>query len=123
MNDRPRPLRVLDQVSSRLAAAPRCLSFKPGEDFETWREAFKRKVLELLGPFPEPVPLHVETIERDLKVKAGDTSEDGQFTLDTVNCLGACALAPLVVADGDYHGKMSQKNVGKLLQTLDKEEE
>ena len=60
-------------------------------------------------------PLVVDTIKRFLKVEAGDTTEDGLFTLDTVNCLGACALAPLVVIDDDYHGKMDQKKVTKLL--------
>ena len=60
-------------------------------------------------------PLIVETIERDLKIKDGETTDDGMFTLDTVNCLGACALGPLVVIDGEYHGKVKQNNVGKLL--------
>ena len=60
-------------------------------------------------------PLVVDTLERGLKVKSGDTTGDGQFTLDTVNCLGACALAPLVVIDDEYFGKMDQKKVDKLL--------
>lgn len=60
-------------------------------------------------------PFVVDTIERKLKIKAGGTTEDGNFTFDTVNCLGACALAPLVVIDDEYHGKMDQKKVGKLL--------
>ena len=37
----------------------------------------------------------VDTIERELQIKAGETTQDMQFTVDTVNCLGACALAPL----------------------------
>lgn len=60
-------------------------------------------------------PFVVDTIERQLNVKAGTTTEDGEYTLDTVNCLGACALAPLVVVDDEYHGKMDQKKVEKLL--------
>ena len=60
-------------------------------------------------------PLIVDTIERDLNIKDGETTEDGMFTLDTVNCLGACALGPLVVIDGEYHGKVKQNKVGKLL--------
>ena len=61
-------------------------------------------------------PFVVDTVERELKIKAGETTEDGFFTLDTVNCLGACALAPLVIVDDEYYGKMDQKKVIKLLQ-------
>jgi NADH:ubiquinone oxidoreductase subunit E len=58
----------------------------------------------------------VEAFKRELKVEEGETTEDGQFTFDTVNCLGACALAPLVTIDGDYYGKTKQNKVGKLLE-------
>lgn len=57
----------------------------------------------------------VEEIERKLDVNAGETTEDGKFTLETVNCLGACALGPLVVIDGDYHGKMDPRKISRLL--------
>ena len=68
-------------------------------------------------------PFVVETIERELKIKAGETTDDGMFTLDTVNCLGACALAPLVVVDDEYHGKMDQKKVAKLVEEQKKDAE
>jgi NADH-quinone oxidoreductase subunit E len=60
----------------------------------------------------------VETLERDLQIKAGETSRDGSFTLETVNCLGACALGPLVTVNGEYHGKMDQKKVARLSKSL-----
>ena len=60
-------------------------------------------------------PFVVDTIERELKIKAGETTDDRLFTLDTVNCLGACALAPLVIVDDEYYGKMDQKKAIKLL--------
>ena len=59
----------------------------------------------------------VEAVERDLGVKVGDTTPDGEFTLETVACLGACALAPLVVLDEDYHGKMDSRKAGRLLKS------
>lgn len=68
-------------------------------------------------------PFVVSTIERELGIKAGETTPDGRFTFDTVNCLGACALAPLVVIDDEYHGKMNQDTVRKLLNDLKKESE
>jgi NADH:ubiquinone oxidoreductase subunit E len=58
----------------------------------------------------------VDLLERELNVKVGETTEDNEFTLDTVRCLGACALAPLVLFDGEYHGKMDQKGMTKLLE-------
>jgi NADH-quinone oxidoreductase subunit E len=57
----------------------------------------------------------VDVIERELNIRASETTEDGNFTLETVNCLGACALGPLVVIDGEYHGKMDQRKIAKLL--------
>lgn len=60
-------------------------------------------------------PLIVDTIERELNIKAGETSADGEYTLDVVNCVGACALGPLVTIDGEFHGKMTQKTIKKLL--------
>jgi NADH-quinone oxidoreductase subunit E len=63
----------------------------------------------------------VDTIERDLQIKAGETSKDGNFTLETVNCLGACALGPLVTVNGEYFGKMDQKKILKLSKSLRQE--
>jgi NADH-quinone oxidoreductase subunit E len=60
----------------------------------------------------------VESLERDLGIARGQTTSDGEYTLDTVNCLGACALAPLVVADEEYYGKMDQGKLEKMRKVL-----
>lgn len=52
----------------------------------------------------------VEELERELEIKAGESTPDLEFSLETVNCLGACALGPVIVVDGKYHGQM---NIGK----------
>jgi NADH-quinone oxidoreductase subunit E len=57
----------------------------------------------------------VENFERALKVKAGGTTADMKFTLETVNCLGACALAPLVRVDQKNYGKMSGDKIAKII--------
>ena len=57
----------------------------------------------------------VEEIERILDVCVGETTPDMQFTLETVRCLGACALGPVVVVNDEYHGHMDVKKVGKLI--------
>ncbi len=51
-------------------------------------------------------PAVLDEVERRLCIEPGETSEDMQFTLETVNCLGACALGPIMVMDGEYHGQM-----------------
>lgn len=53
----------------------------------------------------------LEELERRLDVERGKTTRDMKFTLETVNCLGACALGPIVVMDGKYHGQMSPGKV------------
>lgn len=63
-------------------------------------------------------PLVVDTAARELGILPGQTSEDGEFTLETVNCLGACALAPLLVLDEEYHGKMTQEKTKKIMRKV-----
>ncbi len=58
-----------------------------------------------------------EEYERLLGIKAGETTQDLKFTLETVNCLGACALGPIVVENEKYHGQM---NIGKAKILLEK---
>jgi NADH-quinone oxidoreductase subunit E len=60
-------------------------------------------------------PRILDSVERTLKIKAGETTEDSKFTLETVNCLGCCALGPVVEIDGQYHGKLSPSTAEKLL--------
>jgi NADH:ubiquinone oxidoreductase subunit E len=57
----------------------------------------------------------LNTLERELKVQAGETTGDQEYTLETVNCLGSCALAPLVVIDHHYHGRILGSGVMSLL--------
>ncbi len=57
----------------------------------------------------------IETIERELGIKSGDTTEDLKYTLETVNCVGACALGPIVIIDGKYSGQMKSNKVKPLL--------
>jgi NADH-quinone oxidoreductase subunit E len=57
----------------------------------------------------------LDTLERELGIRAGETDSQMQFTLETVNCLGACALGPVVVVDGEYHGEMTPAAAIRLL--------
>jgi NADH-quinone oxidoreductase subunit E len=60
-------------------------------------------------------PRIVEELERQLGIKAGQTTEDKEFTLETVNCLGACALGPVVVIDGHYFSQVRKSRISQLL--------
>ena len=60
-------------------------------------------------------PRVVEELERQLGIKAGQTTEDKEFTLETVNCLGACALGPVVVIDGHYFSQVRKSRINQLL--------
>ncbi|MFA4915831.1 MAG: NAD(P)H-dependent oxidoreductase subunit E [Syntrophales bacterium] len=62
-------------------------------------------------------------IERNLGIKNGETSPDLEFTYETVNCLGACALGPILVVDGQYHGHMDISKVDKIIKDLRKKVE
>lgn len=61
-------------------------------------------------------PRVVEAFERRLDINAGETTPDKAFTLETVNCLGACALGPVVVIDGRYFSKVKKTEVSQLIE-------
>ena len=57
----------------------------------------------------------LEKIEQELGIKTGGTTPDLKFTLETFNCVGACALGPIVIADGEYNGQMTSAKVDDVL--------
>ena len=54
-------------------------------------------------------------IEEQLGIKNGETTKDLRFTLETVNCVGACALGPVVIVGDDYHGEMTPEKISSVL--------
>ncbi len=60
----------------------------------------------------------VEEISHSLGIKPGETTADGLYSLETVNCVGACALAPLVLVNEESQGNMTPAKAAKLLQGL-----
>ena len=60
-------------------------------------------------------PLLLDALERELKISGGETTADGLFTVETVNCLGACAIAPVMVVDEKYYPKVQPDEVKKIL--------
>ncbi len=70
-------------------------------------------------------PMILDEFKRKLNIDVEETTEDNLFTLETVNCLGACALGPIVIIDGDYYGQMKIRKVDKLIKKFrpDKKEQ
>lgn len=60
----------------------------------------------------------LERISDRLGIEPSGTTEDGEFTLETVNCLGACALGPIIVVDGVYSGQMKASKADALLREM-----
>jgi len=60
-------------------------------------------------------PRLLDKVTEALKIKPGGTSRDMRFSLDTVNCLGCCALGPVMVVDGEYHSKPSTEELEKIV--------
>jgi len=60
-------------------------------------------------------PAVLDEAKRQLGIEPGNTTDDMRFTLETVNCLGACALGPILVVDDEYQGQMSSRKVKKIL--------
>ncbi len=59
-------------------------------------------------------PRLLDKVIEILKIKPGETSTDMRFSLDTVNCLGCCALGPVMVVDEEYHGKPTTKEIEQI---------
>ncbi|MDH5465834.1 MAG: NADH-quinone oxidoreductase subunit NuoE [Candidatus Aminicenantes bacterium] len=57
----------------------------------------------------------LEEFEKKLNIKAGETTEDGKFSLQTVACLGCCAIGPVVVIDDKYHAQTTIRKVVPIL--------
>ena len=58
-------------------------------------------------------------VEEVLGIKTGETTKDNKFTLERVNCLGCCALGPVMLVDKDYHGKMTPARIEPVLKSYE----
>jgi len=59
----------------------------------------------------------LDSVKRELCIEPGTSDKDLNFSLETVNCLGACALGPIMVVDGKYHGNMKIEGVKSILES------
>ena len=63
----------------------------------------------------------LDALKRELKIDSGETTRDGQFSLEVVACIGACGLAPVINIDGNFHANLTSQGVPKVLETYKKQ--
>jgi NADH-quinone oxidoreductase subunit E len=68
-------------------------------------------------------PNVLNEIENQLNIKVGETTPDNNFTLETVRCLGTCAIGPVITVDGKYYGQMNLKKLHSVLKKYEKKAE
>ncbi len=64
----------------------------------------------------------LEELEKYLKIKAGQTTKDGLFSIEVVACIGACGLAPVITVNGEFHAKVTTENIKQIVDTCRKKE-
>lgn len=63
----------------------------------------------------------LEKIKSQLKIKNGETTKDLKFTLETVACIGACGLAPVIMINDDTHGRLEPKDIPNILKNYERD--
>ncbi len=58
------------------------------------------------------------SLNKELGIEAGQTTPDGEITVENVACLGCCSLAPVVMLDGEVHGRLTGDKLGKILRKV-----
>ena len=58
----------------------------------------------------------MKTLERELGIGVNGTTPDGLFSVEAVRCLGCCGLAPVIVVNGEVHGKLETKDIPGIIE-------
>lgn len=64
----------------------------------------------------------LEELEKYLKIKAGQTTKDGLFSIEVVACIGACGLAPVITVNGEFHAKVTTESINQIVDACRKKE-
>ena len=112
------PAEALEKISTRLRV-PRSQLFSVASFYQML--STKQRGTHVIK-FCESAPCHIvggrqvwESLQEFLQLKAGETSQDGKWTLETVSCLGVCAVGPVIVIDDDIYGNVDPKQISEIL--------
>jgi NADH-quinone oxidoreductase subunit E len=61
----------------------------------------------------------LDTVQDQIGIKAGETDVELKFSLETVNCIGCCALGPVMVVNGEYHGNIAPSQIEDVLKNYE----
>ena len=78
------------------------------------------KVCEGTACHVKGIPKIVDALQQKLGIKMGQTTDDGQFSMESARCFGCCGLAPVITVDEDVHGKLTSTQVGKIIKKYKK---
>ncbi|MFX1490384.1 MAG: NAD(P)H-dependent oxidoreductase subunit E [Promethearchaeota archaeon] len=67
-------------------------------------------------------PLLLNWLESDLGIKSGETTEDHEFSIESVACLGCCAISPVCVINGKIYGELTPKKLRKIMKKIKQKE-
>lgn len=65
----------------------------------------------------------LDELQKILKIKAGQTSKDGLFSIEVVACIGACGLAPVICVNGEFHAKVNSNSIKEIIENYKKQAE
>jgi len=65
----------------------------------------------------------LDELQKALKMKAGQTSRDGLFSIEVVACIGACGLAPVICVNGEFHAKVTSNSIKEIVESYKKQAE
>lgn len=65
----------------------------------------------------------LQEMEKQLKVKAGETTRDGLFSIEVVACIGACGLAPVISVNGEFYARVNAKSLAGIIETYKNKED
>ena len=65
----------------------------------------------------------LQELEKVLKIKAGQTTRDGLFSIEVVACMGACGLAPVININGSFYAKVTSESIKEIIESYRKKEE
>ncbi|MCU0983020.1 MAG: NAD(P)H-dependent oxidoreductase subunit E, partial [Pirellulaceae bacterium] len=130
-------IELLQEVSARYHYVPREVVEKISADLQvpltqlyslaTFYQSFKLSppgkhhvcVCSGTACYVRGAPRLMQTLEKELQVEPGETTPDGKFTYSTVNCLGTCAIGPVVTVDGRYYANLTTDAAARLIKNVD----